>query len=690
MKHSTTLLFVLLNLFRQETTESFEISFQARDVFILIGIICILIFFVSIFVILLCLFILTADFFKDPIISAVQGIHKFVSGTLLQLETASKVSIKNLKTVFFWLKNSIITAGKNFNTILLLAIEKFSRFFKDTHSLISGLFENKKLIQWFTEAKLFFYPPYALTLGFFALYKPAVIRDYASQILQIYSTAWNGLFGGCLGFIFGVIIVFLFLFLAALYIKCELQQVKHGHFWEKLVCLATRIGRVTLGIMMLYSICKYGGIVIMWNENWDLLYDMLVCCLTSWAFPMPSVWCLPMLPTNFSFNQPVTSQAVVASPPAGVIVLMRISEQVESVAVTVLVEDSVASQAGVPAGRGPVIIIRPPDHDTIYDQRGSGHLPFRRQAVPLSALPLPDHFNSLPDLRSTLHPLFPRQTGIGMPATWGEEGLPHQRDLRYDGKLSFINSWEGIVPVIAGELPILEAKRTPYIEWQNRLNNPLRPAIVSARDALNLEVLPGSWRPNLLNDERLLRMAAVDALNIEWSIMVYYDKLVTQVFPLKEHLEMEISGIERQIEQLRQYASPDHLRLLSLDQENRVNNFRLQTLIDEYKELRHRMCFLGLSQDLNNARGESNVCLYKHQQFVRAVIEGKVDFPRLVRAEDMRRIEQIYYPALYDKYPALQPDVTRPLMKWEFGVIRQEELNKAIGGGLLPYLMAVK
>ena len=58
---------------------------------------------------------------------------------------------------------------------------------------------------------------------------------------------------------------------------------------------------------------------------------------------------------------------------------------------------------------------------------------------------------------------------------------------------------------------------------------------------------------------------------------------------------------------------------------------------------------LSLSQDLNDARGDSNVCLYKHRQFVRAVIEGKVDFHRLVRAEDMRRIEQIYYPALDNK-----------------------------------------
>jgi hypothetical protein len=98
---------------------------------------------------------------------------------------------------------------------------------------------------------------------------------------------------------------------------------------------------------------------------------------------------------------------------------------------------------------------------------------------------------------------------------------------------------------------------------------------------------------------------------------------------------------------------------------------------------------LGLSQDLNNARGESNVCLYKHNQFLGAILEGKVDFPRLVRAEDMRRIELIYYPALYDRYPALQPDVTRPLMKWEFGVMRQQELNKAIAGGRSPYLITL-
>jgi hypothetical protein len=65
--------------------------------------------------------------------------------------------------------------------------------------------------------------------------------------------------------------------------------------------------------------------------------------------------------------------------------------------------------------------------------------------------------------------------------------------------------------------------------WQNRLNNPLRDAIVSARDALNLEVPRGSWRPNLFHDERLLKMAAVEALNREWTIMQYYDKLVTQV-----------------------------------------------------------------------------------------------------------------------------------------------------------------
>jgi hypothetical protein len=64
---------------------------------------------------------------------------------------------------------------------------------------------------------------------------------------------------------------------------------------------------------------------------------------------------------------------------------------------------------------------------------------------------------------------------------------------------------------------------------------------------------------------------------------------------------------------------------------------------------------------------------------------------RLVRPEHVIRIGPIYYPALYDRYPSLQtPMNLRPLMKWEFGVMRQNELNKAIGGGLVSYLIAIQ
>jgi hypothetical protein len=54
---------------------------------------------------------------------------------------------------------------------------------------------------------------------------------------------------------------------------------------------------------------------------------------------------------------------------------------------------------------------------------------------------------------------------------------------------------------------------------------------------------------------------------------------------------MEISGIETQMEHLRQYGNSDHLRIVSLNQENQVNKFRLRTLMDEYKELGHRLSF---------------------------------------------------------------------------------------------------
>ncbi len=689
-------LLFLMNLVRQQRPELCEMTFRVGDFLVVLCISCIVVFFCILFAILVWLLVTILYFIKDPVVLTAQGIHKFLlikqSVIFLLLERGSKISIKNVKTVLFLLKDAIIMAGKNCNTILLLAIKKFIQLFTDIKSFLSGLIENQKLIQWFTRAKPIFHTFYGGALGYLSLGKPAVILNYGREIIQIYSTCWSGFFGPCLGLVCGLIIVLSYLFLGFLYIKHGLEQVKHGNILDKLMCLVTRIGRVTMGILVLHMISKYGGIVIMWNKDWDLICAMVVSCLTGWVLPTPSICCLPMLQTNSSFDQPVTSQAVVARPVAGVTVLIRISEPVESVAVTLVVEDSVASQAGVvssPAARGPVIIIRPPHHDIIYDQGGAAHLPFRRQPVPFTAFPLWNHFNSIPHLMSTLHPLFPEQTGIGMPASWQEEALPHQRDLRYDGKPSFLNPWERLVPVIAGELPILEATRVPYIEWQNRLNNPLRDAIVSARDALNLEVPRGSWRPNLFHDERLLKMAAVEALNREWSIMQYYDKLVTQVFPLKERLEMEISGIETQMEHLRQYGNSDHLRIVSLNQENQVNKFRLRTLMDEYKELGHRLSFLGLSQDLNNARGESNVCLYKHNQFLGAILEGKVDFPRLVRAEDMRRIELIYYPALYDRYPALQPDVTRPLMKWEFGVMRQQELNKAIAGGRSPYLITL-
>jgi hypothetical protein len=719
----------------QEKPQLFQMGFQPGDICVFILMTCIFIFFTILFIILVWFFLATVYFLKDPVIFAVEGIKKFLlmkqSGILLLLERGSKISIKNVKTVFFSLKNAIIMAGKYCNTIFLLAIKKFLQLFTDIKSFFSCLIENQKLIEWFTRAKPFFYPPYVVTLAGLTLQKPAMIRDYGLQIIEIYSTFWSGVFGHCFGFVCGVIIVLFYLFLGVLYIQHGVEQVKHGNTWDKLLCLVRRISRVTLGMLALYLICKYGGIVIMWNKDWDILYGMLVCWLTGWVLPMPSICCMTMLPTNFSFDQPVTSQAVVASPRAGVTVLMRIDEQEESVAVSMRVDDSVASQAGVarpragvavsirvdeslasqavvasvplaeqpvasqagvvspPAARRPVILIRPPYHDTIYDQMGAAHLPFVQQPVPLTAFPLWNHFNFITDLRSVPHTLFPRQTGIGMPPIWEEEALPHQRDLRGDDRQSFLNPWERIVPVIAGELPILEATRVPYIEWQNRLNNPFRDAIVSARDGLNLEVPLGPCRPNLFNDETLLKMAAVEALNIEWSIMQYHDKLLTQVFPLKERLEMEISGIETQMEHFQQDANPDHLRIVSLNQEYQVNKFRLRTLMHKYQELTHRLSFLGLSQDLNNARGETNVCLFKHNQFLGAILEGKVDFPRLARAEDMRRIEPIYYPALYDRYPALQPDVTRPLMKWEFGVMRQQELNKAIAGGRSPYLITL-
>ena len=118
--------------------------------------------------------------------------------------------------------------------------------------------------------------------------------------------------------------------------------------------------------------------------------------------------------------------------------------------------------------------------------------------------------------------------------------------------------------------------------------------------------------------------------------------------------------------------------------------------MQQHPDLKDGSPLLRFSQELNNARLETNVSLYKHQQFVRAVIEGKTNFLRLVRPEHAIRIEPIYYPALYDRYPSLpwmqrpMDSIPRPLMKWQFGVIRQHQLNKAICGGVVSYLISLQ
>jgi len=623
---------------------------------------------------------------------------RFRSMRFRSLETGFSLVKKSIIRIFFSTKKGIIKAGKYCNTILLLAIKKFIQLFTDIKSFLSGLIENQKLIQWFTRAKPIFHTFYGGALGYLSLGKPAVILNYGREIIQIYSTCWSGFFGPCLGLVCGLIIVLSYLFLGFLYIKHGLEQVKHGNILDKLMCLVTRIGRVTMGILVLHMISKYGGIVIMWNKDWDLICAMVVSCLTGWVLPTPSICCLPMLQTNSSFDQPVTSQAVVARPLAARPVSMPLpfDESVTSqagVASVPLAEQPVASQAGVvssSADRGPVIIIGP---HTIHDQMGTTrylHLPFMHQPVPPTRFPLPIHYNYIPHLMSTLHPLFPGQTGIGMPAISWDEPVANQRDLFRDDRPCRLDPFERIVPVDAEEVWFLEKDRIGLIDQQNKLNKPFREAILLTRQDLGLVVPVRPCYADLLSDHRSLKMAAVEGLNKEWTIMQNYDKLI-HACAHKERLDTVIKGIEKEIKYLLQYHNRDHPDLLDLYQESHDKQTKLSNFKQGHPDLEDGLSLLRLSQELNNARVETDVSLYKHQQFVRAVIEGKMNSTRLVRPEHVIRIGPIYYPALYDRYPSLQtPMNLRPLMKWEFGVMRQNELNKAIGGGLVSYLIAIQ
>lgn len=135
-------------------------------------------FFLHSFAILVWLLVTILYFIKDPVVLTAQGIHKFLlikqSVIFLLLERGSKISIKNVKTVLFLLKDAIIMAGKNCNTILLLAIKKFIQLFTDIKSFLSGLIENQKLIQWFTRAKPIFHTFY----GGIGIFEPRETSRY--------------------------------------------------------------------------------------------------------------------------------------------------------------------------------------------------------------------------------------------------------------------------------------------------------------------------------------------------------------------------------------------------------------------------------------------------------------------------------------------------------------------------------
>ncbi len=645
---------------------------------------------------------------------------------------------KTIIRIFFSLKNAIIKAGKYCNTILLLAIKKFLQFFTDIKSFFSCLIENQKLIEWFTRAKPFFYPPYVVTLAGLTLQKPAVILYYGRQIIEIYSTCWSGVFGHCLGLVCGVIIVLFYLFLGVLYIKYGVEQVKHGNTWDKLLCLVRRISRVTLGMLALCFICENGGIVIMWNKDWDILYGMLVCWLTGWVLPMPSVsmTMLPMLQTNGSFDQPVTSQAVVARPladrpvsmplpfdesvasqagvgrpRAGVTVLMKVDKSLAGVKVSFVVEESLASQAGV--GRPPAAMPLP--ERSVASQAVVASVPLpelpeqpvavasdahRPYAVAMPRPPgiyinyngveIPWHPNSTHLLSMAhSHPLIPGQTGIGMPPIW-QDPLPHQITYSYDRELPFINSSEILIPVDGRELGFLEEYRIGLIEHQNSFNKPLRKAVLLVRDALKLQV---AEEADLVYDATVLKRAAFKAFSDEWSVVQSHDEL-TQAFARKEWLEMEMSRLGPQIRHFQQCLNSHHPVLLSLYQEYQDKQNMWSNLMQEHPDLKDGSSLLRLSQELNRLRGKSNVSWFNYNQFVRATLEGLVDLTRLARAEDMRRIESIYYPTLHDRYPSPTIDVQRQplqtwLTKWQWGVMRQHELNKAIGAGRFSYLISL-
>ena len=564
---------------------------------------------------------------------------------------------KTIIRIFFSLKNAIIKAGKYCNTILLLAIKKFLQFFTDIKSFFSCLIENQKLIEWFTRAKPIFYRLYVMTLAGLTLQKPAVILYYGRQIIEIYSTCWSGVFGHCLGLVCGVIIVLFYLFLGVLYIKYGVEQVKHGNTWDKLLCLVRRISRVTLGMLALCFICENGGIVIMWNKDWDILYGMLVCWLTGWVLPMPSVsmTMLPMLQTNGSFDQPVTSQAVVASVP-----LPELPEQ----------PVAVASDAHRPYA---VAMPRPPG---IYINYNGVEIPWHPNSTHLLSM-------------AHSHPLIPGQTGIGMPPIW-QDPLPHQITYSYDRELPFINSSEILIPVDGRELGFLEEYRIGLIEHQNSFNKPLRKAVLLVRDALKLQVAEDA---DLVYDATVLKRAAFKAFSDEWSVVQSHDEL-TQAFARKEWLEMEMSRLGPQIRHFQQCLNSHHPVLLSLYQEYQDKQNMWSNLMQEHPDLKDGSSLLRLSQELNRLRGKSNVSWFNYNQFVRATLEGLVDLTRLARAEDMRRIESIYYPTLHDRYPSPTIDVQRQplqtwLTKWQWGVMRQHELNKAIGAGRFSYLISL-
>ena len=484
-------------------------------------------------------FTTTVYLIKDSVTFAVQRIKKFLlikqSSILLLVKRGSKISINNVKTVLFYLKDAIIMGGEHCNTILWLAIKKCIQLFSDVKSLLCGLVENQKLIQCSTWGKPIFRLLYAVTLGFLTLQKPRIILYYGRPIIEIYCTCWSGFFGPCFCLVCGLIILLVYLLIAVLYIKSQLEQVKDGNIWDKLLCLVTRIGRVTLGILVLYSICKHGGMVIMWKKEWELFYATLVCLFTGWGLPMPSV-SMTMLPTNSSFGQPVTSQAVVASVP--------------------LAQRPVASQAGVASVPLPELPEQPVAvaSDALQPPR-----PLRPYAV---AMPRPPGFYtyyngveipchpSLPYLLSMAHshPLILGQTTIGMSPIW-QDPLPLQINVSYDRQLPFINPYEIILPVNAKELKSLEEYRLGLIEQQNRFNNPFRPAVLLVRDAL-AQTSQLSEQVDLVHDARILRSDLSAALNREWFVVQYHNDL-TQALDHKERLEMEISRLVPQIQHLR-------------------------------------------------------------------------------------------------------------------------------------------